>query len=485
MTVDYDLIILGGSPAGRYAAAQAHHAGARVALIEPPTSTLDNTLFHHFLVQLNPQLRSDLERSHWHQTPQVPVYSERKWDWQKILRSAEISAETLTHSSLNPYSLPRLATVGVEVIVAAGSFCRQPRLGFAVADRLLRARSYLLAIASQATLPAIEGIVTVPVTCIDALTPQIWPTLPESLMILGNDPRGLVLAQVLNRLGTQVTLLTSHPHVLFGEDAATAFGLQAQLEAEGVTVLTQTQIQQVQQQGDRIVLTTNQTAASCRTIETATLVLATRPQLCCDSLHLEAAGVKWQPDRIPVNRKLQTTQPRIYACGESLGGFTTTAIDRYEVDVALHNALFWPKRSVNYRSIPWTVMTDPGFVRIGLTETQAKQQCKQVLVAQQSFKSLERAQQLDDTSGFLQLIAQPNGEILGAQAIGPEVHEWMGSIALAMQHQLKLSELSQSIALAPSFSELIQQTVQQLQRQCRPDWQQELSAAWFDWRRSR
>ncbi|QYO65014.1 hypothetical protein [Leptolyngbya sp. 7M] len=213
---------------------------------------------------------------------------------------------------------------------------------------------------------------------------------------------------------------------------------------------------------------------------------AQRIHLRLASLNLEAAGVKWQPEGIRVNRKLQTTNPRIYACGESLGGYVSAALDQHEVDVALHNALFLPTQSVDYSRIPWTLFTDPVLVRIGLTEPQARKLYGEgVLVAQQSVRSLTTAQLSNNSSGFLKLIASHRGEILGAHAIAPQAQEWIGTLALAMQQRLPLKALAQLPQPSPTFAELIQQTAAQLQQQRRREWQRELLETWFNFRRSR
>jgi pyruvate/2-oxoglutarate dehydrogenase complex dihydrolipoamide dehydrogenase (E3) component len=472
MTVDYDLIIVGGASVGRYAAAQANRLGARVALIEHSQS--EPSLLPALLIQLNHALRQQSWLQQWAQPIRTAL------NWSQMRQSADTLTDTLAASIAVPYSLAQLAAQGVEVIRAEGAFCRHPQLGFSVTNRLLRGRTYLLAPAVEATVPAIGGLSTSLLTSLNSGLPS-GQTLPRQLLILGSDPRGIELAQVLNRLGTQVTLIVSGERLLPHEDPDVAFLMQAILEAEGVTVLTSTQISQVRQLNDQIWV-----QAGNRAIVTEDILLATKPQLNLASLNLEAASVKWQPHRILVNRKLQTTHPRIYACGESLGGYVSTALDRHEADIALHNAFFFPRKQVDYGRVPWLLFTDPPLVRIGLTEPQARQLYgKDVLVAQQSMKSLQKAQLCDDTTGFLKLITRRNGKILGAHGIAPQASEWIGIIALAMQQRLNLKALAQLPMPSPTFAELIQRTADQLQQERRSEWQRELLETWFNFRRAR
>lgn len=506
MTVDYDLIVLGGTPVGRYAAARAHQMGARVALIEPPAPSAPSPLLCSLLAQLNPILRQQFWLHHWDynttakssaatstavsstavsstadsSTP-ASQFVPPTLNWPAVCQWAETLADSLEVSIASTGSLAQLAVEGIEIIVGSGSFYRRPELGFSVADRRLRGRAYLLALPTQSTVPAVEGLTAAHCITFDSLAQQSWPVLPQRLLILGNDPRGIALAQVFNRLGVQVTLITQSNRLLPYEDPEAAFLLQAQLEAEGVNLLTKTQLTQVRQLDQQLWV-----QAGDRAIQVEAILLATRMHLALGSLNLEAAQVKWHPQGIVVNRKLQTTHPRIYACGEGLGGYSLAAIDQHEANVAVDNALFFPTKQVDYQRIPWAIFTDPQLARIGLTESEARQRYgKAVLVACHPLRSLVKAQLWGETTGFCKLIAHRNGEILGAHCLGPAASEWIGPIALAMQQHLKLNALAACPTISPTWAELIQKTAVQYQHQHRPHWQRELLETWFNFRRSR
>jgi pyruvate/2-oxoglutarate dehydrogenase complex dihydrolipoamide dehydrogenase (E3) component len=488
MTVDYDLIILGGAAVGRYAAARAVQQGARVALIEPPHQVpLASEWLHQTLIQLNHSLRRQAWLHQWgyqrkqaeDSADQLDPGESNPFRWGDLQQWAKNHAEVTDISHL-PFSLSGLATRGVEVILEAGAFYQQPQLGFSTTRRTLRARRYLLAPATQLRVPQIEGLSSVPWVSLDSLAVQKWETLPERVLVLGNDPRGIVLAQVLNRLGTQVMLITTAHRLLMVADQDMALLLQAQLEAEGVVVLTQTEVTQIRQIGNRIWV-----QAGNQAIETEVIVLASQPELNLTSLNLEAAGIKWQPRRVMVNRKLQTTHPRIYACGEALGGYPNTALSRYEAEIALQNALFLPIHPVNYRLVPTAVFTDPQFVQIGLTEAQAQSMYgAAVRVVKQSLNTLPKAQVCQDTGSY-KLVTLESGEIVGAQCIGTEASEWIGLIAVAMQHSIKLPALARFPHLSPTLAEVIQQAAQNWQTHHRPEWQQELLETWFNFTRGR
>ena len=456
MTVDYDLIILGGAPVGRYAALRACNLGARVALIEPAVST---SALPDCLSQVNRLFQSQLWLEQFAASPpSAPP------DWSQLRGWSERILQRLTASVAMSDSLPHLMTAGVEVILSEATF-QQPnprlRLGLAVEQRLLRARAYLLAPAAVAMPPEIPGLTQMPVW-------TDWPKLPQQLVIWGGDADGVWLAQVLNRLGAQVSLICEGS-LLPQVDPDVERLLQLQLEAEGVTVLTQTLVKQVRHDAPQIWV-----QLGSRAIQTEAVLLA-HSQLALESLNLEIVGVKWQPDQILVNRRLQTSQPRIYACNTG---------DLGEADVALHNALGFPAKSFLPQPI-WSLPTDPEVLRLGLTEPQAIQRYGTgVRIGSQPLKQLASAQMRGETTGFVKLIAHANGKILGAHAVGRGASDWMGEVALAMQHNLTLNALATGSALSP-MSHLIRQIAAQIQAEQRPNWQRELLETWFDFRRSR
>lgn len=504
MTVDYDLIVLGGTAVGRYAAAHANQLGARVALIEPPIdwitpqtaqpaspAAIDYPIGYPIDYPADAWLEglgllnSRLQSPSLHYSA-AEARSESA-SWLELSRHLELTVDRLSSSSLTPTSLAQLSVAGVEVIQASGSFARRLPLGFAVADRLLQSRAYLLTPPMRSSLPPIEGLATLPALRLSDFHPTQWSSLPQRLLIVGIDPRGLALAQLWQRLGVQVSLVTGHYQLLPGEDADGSQLLQAILEAEGVTVLTGSSIQRLLRQPDRLSVEVQQPSLETALhLEVDALLLATPLQLDLHALNLGSAGVKWRPDRIPVNRHLQTSQPRIYACGTCLGSIAAAATDRHEADIAIANALLLPFRQPHYRGLPCTVPTDPEWVRIGLTEDQARQQYgREMQVVTRSLQTLTKAQLQETPLGFLKLIAHPNGTILGAQAIGSQSSDWIGPIALAMQQGLSIQQLAQSHFPSPTFSELITQVAQQLAVQQRPEWQRSLISSWLDFGRSR
>ncbi len=444
MTVDYDVVIIGGSLAGRYAALVARQLGAIVALVEPPKDEIYSALAPHALSQIGQTLQQ------LNNTEQfgIPIQQGEFIQWSKAMQWTEGVVCNLAEQN----SRVVLASRGVDVILGGGQFTRQP-FAFNINGRSLRSRTYLIATNSRPAIPNITGLETTGYIT----AAEIWRLFssepPKSWVILGADPSGIELAQTLARLGFNVTLVVRRSHILDKEDPEIAQLVQATLEADGVRVLTQTSVIQVKRIQDK-----KWVQVGDKAIETDEILVCAGQQPDFEALNLEAVGVKWHQHRLVLNEKLQTTNPRIYACGDVIGGYQFPNIANYEARIALKNALFFPVSKVNYRFIPWAIFSAPELARVGLTEAQARRRYgNNVLVLRQYFKSVTAAQITGETTGICKLIVLRNGKILGAAIVGVQARELINVIASAIAQNLKITFLTQLAPISPSMSEIFEQ----------------------------
>jgi pyruvate/2-oxoglutarate dehydrogenase complex dihydrolipoamide dehydrogenase (E3) component len=461
VTIDYDVVIIGGTLAGRYAALSASQLRAKVALVEPTTNGKSNFI------------RSPYEFISYHALSHISNYAKHLGDLvqfglhtscadstQKCQISldapqAMLYAHGVVSNLQEQHSLAILAAQGVDVIVGNGLFQSLPHLSFALDERLLRARTYLLATGSHPAIPEIEGLERTGFLTI----PEIWQSLssstpPKTWVIIGGVPQSIEIAQTLARFGYDVTLVVERPNLLSHLDLEIAQLLRGLLEAEGVRVFTNTRVTQVRRIEDKKWLQVGDKA-----VETDEILVATAHQPNIESLNLAAVDVKWNQRRLLVNDKLQTTNPRIWACGDVIGGYELANIAHYEARIALQNALFFPTLKVNYQSIPWAIFTDPMLAQVGLTQVQAKHQYnhQEVVVLLNYFKSIISAQIQDETTGICKLIILRNGEILGATVFSAQAGELIHVIALAIAQKIKVNHLANLAPLYPSFSEIFEQ----------------------------
>ncbi len=429
---DYDLVIIGGSLAGRYAASRAIEQNKKVALIEPDETTLFNLLFPYALSQLR-QVKQQFF---------IPP------NYQISLSWAEVSQwiKNVIANIQEKHSLTVLAALGVDVIVGNAEFSSQ-KLLIKVNSRILSAHSYLIA---TGTIPK-AGLETHNYFTSANIGQQLDVTKAgKNWVVIGGNPDSITWAQILNRLGFNVTLIVKNLQVLSSLDADTSYLVQAILEADGVRVLTDTSVSQVKEiEGKKWIQAGN------KAIETDEILTCVGYEPNIKNLQLETVNVKWHRRGIDVNSWLQTTNPQIYACGDVIGGYSGANISNYEARIAVNNALSLPKLKVNYQSIPWGTYTNPQIAQVGFTENQATQIYeKDVVVLPHYFKDVAAAQLKEETTGIFKIVMRRNGEILGATIISSQAGELINIMALAIAQKLKIEAISHLFPPYPSFAEI-------------------------------
>ncbi|MFN6032611.1 MAG: FAD-dependent oxidoreductase, partial [Dolichospermum sp.] len=307
-------------------------------------------------------------------------------------------------------------------------------------------------------------------------------TLPKNWVILGGIPESIEIAQILAQFGCNITLIVKKSSIIPHLDPEINQLLIAQLEVNGVRVLTQTKVTQV-----RHIDNQKWVQAGNQAMETDEIFIATGQQPNLEYLNLSAVGIKYHQHRLIVNEKLQTTNHRIYACGDVIGGYNIQNLSNYEANIAIKNALFFPRVKVNYHCVPWGIYTYPRVAQIGLTEIQAKSQYpqNQVLVFKQYFKTATSAQIQGQITGICKLIVFKNGKILGCSILGIAAGELINIISLAINQNIKIQHLAKLSPIYPSLSEILIATAREWHKQRinKNHAVQELLASFFNFRR--
>jgi pyruvate/2-oxoglutarate dehydrogenase complex dihydrolipoamide dehydrogenase (E3) component len=485
MTSYYDLVIIGSSWEGIYAASTAAYLKARVALV---THNCQSDLANRELIT-NITLSQIANFSNKLTNPPFALEFNNFSTIAHGLKESKIWAEGVKENLNLENSLANLAALGVDVVEGEGEFCRLPEQALIVGKRKLTSRAYIIATGSNSVPISIEGSDRVNyLTLTEVLTNQNIVSLPNNLVIVGDSPRTLELTQSLAKLGKNVVLIVEQATILPQEDAEAASLIQAQLEADGVKILTGSPVTQLKQLEDQQWVQVGKKAIAADQV-----IFAEQKEPNITGLNLPGVGVKYKTNGILVNSKLQTTNPKIYACGNALGGYSLPHLAIYEANIALKNALFFAWNKVNYQWVFSTIFTEPQLARVGITETEAyKRYGQDLYVIRQNFKQVIKAQILEEKTGFLKLIVSKKGEILGAHIVAKEASELSGAIALAMKHKIKLNQNTvqglldvQFPYVAPGCAEIMQQTSREFYRQKLQNNSQlqKLLEIWFNWRR--
>ena len=303
--------------------------------------------------------------------------------------------------------------------------------------------------------PAIPGLDSVPT--LDNASIMELDTLPEHLVVLGGGYIGLEFGQMFRRFGSQVTIVQRSKQLLTREDPDVAEEVARILGEDGIQVLLEAATLRIERTGDGQIQLTVKTPLEQREISGSHLLVATGRVPNTEGLNLEAAGVKTD-DRgfVQVTERLETDTPGIYAFGDVKGGpaFTHIAFDDFRTLRA--NILMGGNSTTSGREVPYTVYIDPQLGRVGLSETEALAQGRNIRVAKlpMSYMGPTRPQELSETRGFMKAIVDADTQqILGAAILGIEGGEMMSILEVAMMGNLPYTAIRDGIFARPTLAE--------------------------------
>lgn len=346
-------------------------------------------------------------------------------------------------------------TQGLDLISGEASFTGPKTLIVKSSDgktRSVSATRVFINAGARAARPKLEGLESV--EALDNVSIMELDSVPDHLLILGGGYIGLEFGQLFRRFGSQVTIVQAGKQLLTREDPDVAEEVQRILRDDGIDVLLNAKATRVESQGETIQLHI-QAQESLTTLSGSHLLLATGRIPNSDTLNLEAAGVETD-DRgfIRVNDRLETTAPDIYALGDIKGGPAFTHISYDDFRILRANLLERKSASTKERFVPYTVFIDPQLGRIGLTESEARRQGRNIRVAKLPMSSVARALEIDETRGFMKAIVDAKSQqILGAAVLGIEGGEIMSVLETAMMGKLPFTALRDATYAHPTLSE--------------------------------
>jgi pyruvate/2-oxoglutarate dehydrogenase complex dihydrolipoamide dehydrogenase (E3) component len=346
-------------------------------------------------------------------------------------------------------SVERFEGMGVQVIPATARFAGPREV--AAGEHLVRARRIVIATGSAPSVPPIPGLDAVPFLTNETVFEN--KDLPRHLIVIGGGPIGLEMAQAHRLLGAEVTVLEA-AGVLAKDDPELARLLVERLRGDGVVIEAGIAIRRVERDGADIAVVLAEGGGE-RRIAGSHLLVATGRRANLARLELDKAGIATtESGALVVDRRLRTTNRRVYAVGDAAGGPQFTHIAGYHAGIVIRNALFRLPAKVDYRALPWVTYTDPELAQVGMTESQAmKAFPADVRVLRWPFHDNDRAQAERETHGLVKVLARGNGRVLGASIVGAHAGELIQSWGLAITGGLKLGTMAGFIAPYPTLGE--------------------------------
>lgn len=289
-----------------------------------------------------------------------------------------------------------------------------------------------------------------------------FPEVPEKLVVIGGGYIGTELGSAYANLGSQVTIIEGGKDILAGFEKQMTAVVKKGLKAKGVDVIVGASAKGVEET-DNGVIVKYEAGGEEKTVE-ANYVLVTvgrRPNT--DEMGLEEVGIKFaERGLLEVDKQCRTSVPNIYAIGDIVAGPQLAHKASYEGKVAAE-AIAGEPSVVDYLAIPAVCFTDPEMATVGYNEEQAKAEGFEVSAAKFPFAANGRALALNQTEGFVKLVARKeDGLLIGAQIVGAGASDMIAEMGLAIEAGMTAEDIALTIHAHPTLGEITMETAEVL-----------------------
>ena len=447
----YDVIVVGTSQGGRFLPISFAKAGRKVAVVErgrlggvcvnfgcTPTKTMVASARIAYLARRGAE------------------YGVRTGPVSVDLQAVRKRKQNMVEGARKYFESLVKPLEGLDLLRGEGRFIAPKMLEVVLPDggtQVITAPLIFIDTGARPKQLAIAGVDTVPV--LNSTTIMELETLPEHLLIIGGGYIGLEFGQMFRRFGSEVTLIQHHARLLMSEDEDVSDEITKILREDEVTVFTGTTPQEVQLLGDGRLQLTVRTPQGEQQLTGSHLLAAIGRVPNTEALRAETGGIQLDKGgHIQVNEQLETNVPGIYALGDVKGGPAFTHVSYADFRILRTNLLEDGSASTRDRLVPYTIFIDPQFGRVGMNETEARKQGRNIRVAKLPMNAVIRALETGETRGFMKAIVDADTrQILGCAILGLEGGEIMAIIQTAMMGKLPYTALRDGIFTHPTLAE--------------------------------
>ena len=448
MTDTWDLLVLGGGTAGLVGAYTAAALGARVALVERHRTGGDC-----LWTGCVPSKALQAAASRVAAVRRPPAYltsGSVSVDFSRVMgevRGAIAAIEPVD-------SIEALTEAGVTVLTGHASFAETGSVS--VDGERHDFHHALVATGAEPVVPLIPGLDHLgPVT-----TETVWDLddLPDRLLVVGGGPAGCELAQAFARLGSEVTLVEKGGRLLRHVDPDASAAVRRALAADGVRVLTDSVLVDVEARSGRVRVTGTRPRPSDTTsshdVTVDRLLVAVGRRSRAAGIGLERAGVSLtRRGAVAVDATLRTSNPHIWAAGDVTAYPHQTHVAAAHASLAVTNALLGTRRRADRLVVPRVVFTDPEVAHVG-ADTWAERGARPPRTITRTHDHVDRAIAEARTDGFSRLALDRRGSrIVGATLVSPRAGESVAALTLAIEKGMSPTALAATVHAYPTYND--------------------------------
>ncbi len=439
---EFDVVVIGGGPAGYVAAIRAAQVGGKVAVVEK--SELGGTCLNRGCIPTktflkNAEIIEGIEMS----SKRGIILENEKFtvDMPKVVSLKNEIVKTLTNGVQG-----LLKSNSIKIFKGVGKINKDKDVVIN-GEKVLRTNKIILAGGSKVGSVNIPGIESKRVLTSDDILDL--KELPKSLAVIGGGVVGVELGQAYLSFGSEVTVIEMMDRIVPGVDREASETLRKALEKKGMKIFTSSKIKEIIDEGDklRIKLEDKEDVVA----EKALLSIGRVPDL-------EAVGeldLEMERGKIKVDKYMETSVKGVYAPGD-INGIKMLAHAAFRMgEVAAENAILGNHREIKLETTPSAIYTIPEVGMVGLTEEEAKEKYD-INVGKFAFIGNGRALASGDTTGFVKVIADKKyGEILGVHIVGQSAAEIINEASSLMAMEITVDEVIKTIHGHPTFSEAL------------------------------
>jgi len=451
----YDLIVIGGGPAGYVGAIRAAQLGKRVACVEkeraggtclnwgciPTKSLLRNAELYHLMSHRAAEFGFTFEKL--------------EYDWSKIIKRSR------TVSDRNAAGIEFLFKKNkIDYIRAEATLEKDGAVSVKSADgkEEVHHASKILVATGCVSRP-LPGLPFDHVKVIGSKEAMVLGNQPKSMIVIGAGAIGIEFAYFYNAFGTKVTVIEMLPNILPVEDTEVSQTVEKAFVKQGITLLTQTKITKTERTESGVKITVTDAAGAEKVLEAEVCLVAIGVQPVLPgglSPELTERG------SIKINDRYETTLPGVYAAGDIIGPPWLAHVASFEAIQAV-NGMFNPEvtpKKVNH--FPGCTYCQPQVASIGLTERAAQEKGLKFKIGKFPFMASGKARAIGELDGFVKLIiGELHGEILGAHIVGAEATELIAELGLAINMEATYEDIEATIHAHPTLSEAVHEATSQ------------------------
>jgi dihydrolipoamide dehydrogenase len=422
----YDIIVVGSGPGGYVAAIRASQLGFKTAVVEK--SELGGICLNWGCIPTKALLKSAQVYHYTKHAEEYGIYvKDAEPDFEKIIRRSRSVAESMSKGIQYLFKKNK-----IDVIEGFGKLTANKTVVVTKKDGTsdeFSAKNIILATGARSKeLSQLKQDGKRIIGYREALT---LPTLPKSMVVVGSGAIGCEFAYFYQTLGTKVTIVEYMPNILPLEDEEVSKTLARSLKKEGMEILTDANVTQVEVR-DSYCLVTVETKQGKQTLEAEIVLSAVGITPNLENIGLEELGIEKEYGKIKVSKYYETNVPGIFAIGDIINTPALAHVASAEGICCVEHIAGKNPVPVNYNNIPSCIYTSPEVASVGLTEKQAIEKGHKIKVGKFPYTASGKAKAAGNSDGFVKLIFDEQyGELLGAHLIGLNVTEMIAELVVS------------------------------------------------------